>query len=308
MDVSKPFVVACIPAYDEERSIGGVVVQAMKYVDRVVVCDDGSGDLTGEIAGGLGAIVVKHSRNMGKGAALRSAFLRAMELGPDVVVMLDADGQHDPDDIPRLVEPVVGGKADMVVGSRYVEGSVVDAPLYRRLGLRVVNFLSGKSGNSGVGDSQSGFRAFSARALEILLECESEGYGVETEQLMLAQKNGLRVVEVPVAVRYGGLENTSKKHPLAHGVELVGVVLRLVVEDRPLLFLGVPGFLLTVIGVFTGLYFLWYFNMTRYFSLPLALITFGALVLGFLLIVTSFILYVMSRLRSNILVNANVSQ
>ena len=195
----------------------------------------------------------------------------------------------------------------MVVGSRYAEGSRVDAPFYRRVGLRLINALSGGSGDSGVGDTQSGFRAFSAKALDVVLGCEAEGYGVETEQLALAQKNGLRIVEVPVTIKYGGLGNTSKKNPVSHGAELVGTVLRLVVEDRPLLLLGVPGFFLTMVGVFTGGYFLWYFNTTSYFSLPLALITFGALVIGVLLIITSFILYAMSRLRSSKLVNANVS-
>jgi len=306
MDASKPFVVACIPAKNEEGTIGSVVLKTKKYVDRVVVCDDGSVDLTGAIAEGLGAVVIRHERKMGKGAALNSSFRYVRDLKPDVVVVLDADGQHDPSEIPRLVEPIVSGAADMVVGSRYVGGSRVDAPFYRRVGLRLINALSNSGSN--VVDTQSGFRAFSAKALEVVLGGEAEGYGVETEQLALAQKNGLRVMEVPVAIRYNGLGNTSKKNPVSHGAELLGTVLRLVVEDRPLLLLGVPGFFLTMVGVFTGGYFLWYFNTTHYFSLPLALITFGALVIGVLLIITSFILYAMSRLRSSRLVNANVSQ
>jgi glycosyltransferase involved in cell wall biosynthesis len=119
-DYKNPVVVACIPAFNEERTIASVVVRALKYVDRVVVCDDGSGDLTGEIAEGLGAFVLRHDRNMGKGVAVRTAFRYAKDLEPDVVVMLDGDGQHDLGEIPRLVEPVVVGEADMVVGSRYV--------------------------------------------------------------------------------------------------------------------------------------------------------------------------------------------
>jgi glycosyltransferase involved in cell wall biosynthesis len=130
---NRPLVVACIPAFNEGRGIGGVVVRAVRYVDRVVVCDDGSVDLTGAIAEGLGAVVIRHERNRGKGAALRSAFLRARELGADVVVMLDADGQHDPEEIPGLIEPILRGEADMVVGSRYAEGSKTDAPLYRAI-------------------------------------------------------------------------------------------------------------------------------------------------------------------------------
>jgi glycosyltransferase involved in cell wall biosynthesis len=112
----KPSVVACIPAFNEEGSIGGggvVVVQARNYVDRVVVCDDGSVDLTGAIAEGLGAVVIRHERNMGKGAALNSSFRYVRDLRPDVVVVLDADGQHDPGEIPRLVEPIVGGAAEL---------------------------------------------------------------------------------------------------------------------------------------------------------------------------------------------------
>ena len=295
--MSGSFVVACIPAYNEEKTIGGVVLRALRHVDMVVVCDDGSVDLTGAIAEGVGAVVIRHERNRGKGAALNSVFRYVRDLNPDVVVVLDADGQHDPDEIPRLVEPIVGGAVDMVVGSRYVESSGVDAPLYRRWGLRFINALSGKCGDSGVGDTQSGFRAFSAKALDVALDCEAGGYGVETEQLALSQRNGLRTVEVPVTIRYDGLDNTSKKHPVSHGAELVGTVLRLVVEERPLLLLGFPGFFFTLVGVFTGVYLLWFFNTTRYFSLPIAVITLGAIVTGMLLIITSLILYSMARMK-----------
>jgi len=295
--VTRPIVVACIPAYDEEKCIGGVIVRTMKHVDKVVVCDDGSRDLTGAIAEGLGAVVIRHERNKGKGAALNSSFLYVRDLKPDVVVMLDADGQHNPYEIPRLVKPILDGAAEMVVGSRYVKDSNMDAPFYRRLGLRLINALSGRSGNHGVDDTQSGFRAFSARALNCVLESESEGYGVETEQLVLSRRHGLRVVEVPVTMRYSGLDNTSKKHPVTHGAELIGTILKLVVEERPLLILGLPGIFVTLVGFFTGGYFLWYFNTSRYFSLPIALITLGALVIGALLIITSLILYSVARLK-----------
>ena len=291
-------IIACIPAFNEERNIGGVIVRAKRYVDRVVVCDDGSGDLTGAIAEGLGAVVVRHERNRGKGAALNSSFRYVRDLKPDVVVVLDADGQHDPSEIPRLVEPILKGEADMVVGSRYVGGSRVDAPFYRRVGLRLINALSGGSGDSGVSDTQSGFRTFSAKALDVMLESEAEGYGVETEQLALAQKNGLRVVEVPVAIRYRGLEKTSKKNPAYHGFELVDTVLRLVVVERPLLFLALPGAVLFLVGVGFGVYSLWYFNLTRYFSVPMALVTVGAVFLGMLLVISSMMLYAIKRVGS----------
>jgi glycosyltransferase involved in cell wall biosynthesis len=296
-ETSKPLVVACIPALNEERSIGSVIVRTLKHVDRVIVCDDGSMDLTGDIAENMGAVVIRHEVNRGKGAALKSAFSHARDLKPDVVVMIDADEQHNPEDIPRLVEPILKNEADMVVGSRYVEGSSSDAPLYRRLGLIFINALSGRSNHSSVKDTQSGFRAFSARALEVVLKSESNGYGVETEQLALSQRYGLRVVEVPVKIDYKGLVRTSKKNPVSHGVELLGTVLKLVVEDRPLLILGVPGMLITLLGIFTGVYLLWYFNNTRYFSLPLALITLGTIIMGVLLVITSLLLYSITKLK-----------
>jgi len=290
------FVVACIPAFNEERTIAGVVVRAQEFVDKVVVCDDGSEDMTSAIVGRLGAELVRHERNLGKGAALKSAFIHAKGLGPSVIVMLDGDGQHDPGEIPKLVEPILGGEADIVVGSRYVGGASVEAPTYRKIGLRFVNFLSGRVGDSGVRDTQSGFRAFSAEALDVVLSYEADGYGVETEQLALAHGSALRVLEVPVRIRYEGLERTSKRSPAYHGFELVDTVIRLVAEERPILFLALPGTILFLVGVGFGVYFLWYYNLTRYFSVPMALVAVGAGFLGMLLIVSSLMLYAIKRM------------
>ena len=295
---TRPRIVACIAAFNEEKNIGGVIVKAMDYVDHVLVCDDGSSDLTGKIAEGLGAIIVKHARNKGKGAALRSMFTYAKDMDPDIVVMLDADGQHEPSEIPSLINPIVEGKADMVVGSRYVEGAKMNAPLYRRLGLKIINSLSGITGNHEVADTQSGFRAFSARALDVMLESESEGFGVETEQLALSHDNDLRVVEVPVTITYNK-KNTSNNNPISHGSELLKTVFRLVVEDKPSTIV-IPGLLILLLGIISGIYFLWHFNATRYFSIPFALLTLGASILGTLLLVTSVLLYAIKRTRQNI--------
>ena len=119
----KPFVVACILAYDEERAIGSVLVRTMKHVDKVVVCDDGSMDLTEEIAAGLGAVAVRHEHNRGYDAALRSSSQEALKLGANVVVTFDGDGQHDPGEIPRLVGRLGTGDVGVVIGSRFLEGS-----------------------------------------------------------------------------------------------------------------------------------------------------------------------------------------
>jgi len=233
--------------------------------------------------------------NRGKGAALRTAFNHAKTMGSDIVVMLDADGQHDPSEIPGLIEPISTGQADMVLGSRYIEGAEMNAPSYRRFGLKIFNALSKKTGDHNVTDTQSGFRAFSARALDVMLRSVTEGYGVETEQLALAQQEGLRIVEVPVTIKYGE-EKTSKLNPLSHAAELFETLLRLVVEDRPSV-IGIPGFGLLIIGVISGLFFLWSFNENRYFSLPIALITIGTSLMGTLLIITSLLLYAIKKMR-----------
>jgi len=296
----KPIVIACIPAYNEERTIARIVLTAQKYVDRVIVCDDGSTDMTGEIAERLGAEVIRHERNMGKGAALRTLFMRAMELGSDIVVTLDGDGQHDPSEIPKVVDPIVKGKADMVVGSRFIFGSGMDAPLYRRIGLRLINLFSKMRVKDVARDTQSGFRAFSSKLLDLMMECRTDGYGAEMEQLAIAVKNGFRVVEVPITVKYQGLEKTSKRNPIRHGAEIIGTILRLIVEERPLFFLGIPGFLLILAGLSAGTYLFWYFNITRYFSVPVALITLGSLFLGAILCITSLLLYAIRRLKKEI--------
>lgn len=290
------FTAVVIPAFNEEKTIAKVVLSAQKMADRVVVCDDGSTDMTAEIAEKLGAVVIKHQKNMGKGIALKTAFEYLKQINPDFVVVLDADGQHDPNDIPKLLEPLIEGEADLVIGSRYVEGSETDAPLYRRLGLKLINLVSGGGGKELVRDTQSGFRAFPAKMLDLMLQCEADGYGIETEQITVANSSGLRIVEVPISVRYKGLEKTSKRNPLSHGAELIALALRLIVEKRPLFFMGLPGIVLIVVGIATGVYLLWSFNTARYFSIPIALITLGALFLGTMLFITSFILYAIKRL------------
>jgi len=290
-----PHVIACIPAFNEEKNIRRIIEKTKDHVDQILVCDDGSSDLTALIAGRSGAVVMAHPTNRGKGAALKTTFNHAKTMGFDIVVMLDADGQHDPSEIPALIEPISTGQADIVIGSRYIDDAEMSAPFYRRFGLKVFNSLSNKTGNHNVTDTQSGFRAFSIQALDVMLRAGTDGYGVEIEQLALAQQEGLRIAEVPVTIKYGE-EKTSKLNPLSHAAELFETMLRLVVEDRPSM-IGIPGFGLMLTGVIFGLYFLWSFNESRYFSLPIALITIGTSLMGTLLILTSLLLYAIKRMR-----------
>jgi len=295
----KPFIVACIPAYNEEKNIEKVLERAFMHVEHVIVCDDGSTDETSEIARRKGATVVRNPYNMGKGRALQSCFRLADRLSPDVVIMMDADGQHDPEDIPRLVAPILEGEADLVIGSRFFDGSSTEAPLYRRVGLSIVNTFN-QSANDGVRDTQSGFRAFNKDALRLFTGMSENGFGVETEQLSVSRKFGLRVLEVPATIRYQGLDNTSKKDPVSHGLELVMVALKLLVQDKPLLMIGLPGFLFIATSLFTGYLFVRDYQLTQYFSVPMALITFSFLTIGTLLVLCSLIFYVLYLLKMEI--------
>jgi glycosyltransferase involved in cell wall biosynthesis len=297
----KPLVIVCIPAYNEDKAIASVIMKAQAHADLVMVGDDGSTDHTVEIARKMGADVFRNPQNMGKGATLKMLMDYAREMNPSVLVTIDGDGQHDPDEIPRLVEPVLKNEADVVVGSRYVAGAWMDAPRYRRFGLRIINALTRPDTEAGgVKDTQSGFRAYSVRALGVLQWCESTGFGIEEEQLAKAAQHKLRIVEVPISVRYNGVSNPSTKTPVRHGMELVRGALRIIVEERPLLMFGVPGAVLLVAGLIVGVELLLNFNATRYFSVPTALVAVFFVFTGMMLDVAALMLYGISRIGRKI--------
>jgi glycosyltransferase involved in cell wall biosynthesis len=299
LEIKQGLIVACIPAFNEDLTLPSIIMKTQKYVDKVLVYDDGSEDMTGEMASSLNAYVIASEKNQGKGVAIRRLFEQALEFNPSVTITIDSDGQHDPNEIPKFIAPILKGEADVVLGSRYIDGAWTDAPLYRRMGLTIVNLISNGSGNIRIRDTQNGYRAYSRRALEAMLQCEAKGYGIETEQLEVAKQHNLRIKEVPVKVRYEGLAKTSKKHPLAHGIELINALLTLLVQKRPLWLLGLPGSLLLLIGLFLGGYVLWGFNETRYFSIPFALAAFGTFIIGTFLAMTSLILYGLSTMSNH---------
>ena len=291
--VSKePFVVACIPAYNEERSIAKVIVQAFRYVDRVIVCDDGSSDLTGEIAERLGADVVRHDVNFGYGASLRSLFVRAREIGADIVVTLDADGQHEADHIPRLLDPILAGKADIVIGSRFLsESDASKVPSYRRIGIKVITDLTSKFSYGDLKDAQSGFRAYNRKALNSILPSE-QGMGVSTEILLKAKDNGLKICEVPIVTHYNMDTRPSKTNPLYHGVDVILSTIKHLSIRHPMLFYGIPGFSSLLVALSFWVWTLQNYSITGRLITNLALIALGATLIGLMLMTTAIILWV----------------
>lgn len=297
----KPFVVVGIPANNEENSIAQVILNALKFADAVIVCDDGSTDYTGDIASRLGADVVRHEKRRGYGAAIASLFKRAREFGADILVTLDADGQHDPFEIPRIVKPILKKKADLVIGSRFVKPkSNSEMPLYRRFGAKLITKLVSRSSKNGISDAQSGFRAYSRKALQELSVSET-GMGASVELLMQAGKQGLKVCEVPSSCKYNNGEiSNSSEHPITHGASVVMSIVRLVVEEKPLTVLGFPGLLFLLTGFAFGVWTLQIYAAEHLIQTNVALAALSFVIIGFFMITTGIVLYAIQRLSKRI--------
>jgi len=281
-----PETIAAIPCFNEERFIGSVVLKTKDYVDQVVVIDDGSTDRTAAVAEKAGALVVRHSSNKGKGAAVSTAFDYAKKAGCKALVLLDGDGQHDPAYIPSLVKPVLDDKADMVVGSRYMEIKS-HIPRVRKWGQWVLTFFTNLGSRVKLTDSQSGLRAFSPKAIQAF-SFEEEGLSVESEMQFLANEAGLRVSEVPVSVGYYG---KAERSPLAHGMTVLNSILGFISRRIPLFFFGVPGLAMIGVGIWQGMRVIHGWETTRDFWLGPALVAVLLLIVGALSTFTAVILH-----------------
>lgn len=292
----KPLIVVGIPAYEEEKTIGRVVLKSLEHADKVIVCDDGSSDMTGAIASRLGSEVIRHQRNLGYGAAIRSLFERARELDAEVLVTLDGDGQHDPSEIADVVKPIADGVADVVIGSRFVNGHPASAmPWYRRAGIKFITRLANNGAKNDVQDAQSGFRAYNRKALKSLTLLE-DGMGASAEILIEARKRGLRVCEVSASCNYDNGSETSTHNPVKHGISVVASIVKLVVEERPLTLLGVPGILFLTIGIIFGVWTLQIYGTEHYIVTNIALGALAFVMIGFFALSTAITLYAISRL------------
>lgn len=287
----RPRIIAAIPCFNEERFIGSVVIKVKKHVHEVVVIDDGSADASAEIAEQAGAFVHSHGRNRGYGAAIQSALQQGRELNGDVVVIIDGDGQHNPDEIPRVIGPVLNGEADVVVGSRFL-GQYNEAPFYRRVGQRVLNVATNVGSGEKVSDSQSGFRAYSVKAIDKLVLTE-KGMSVSSEIQFLIKKSGLRIMEVPIAVSYS---DKAKRSPLEHGLNVLSRVMVLFSLRHPLLLFGLPGLILSLAGLGFGVQVIAIFSEHGKVAFGTALATIILAICGLVLLFAALMLQAMKEL------------
>ncbi len=282
---------ACIPAYNEEDSIELVVTKSLPHVDRVIVCDDGSTDNTAKIAKEAGAIVISQT-NQGYGAAISSLFEYSRKENAQIMITLDGDGQHNPDQIPLLVDAITTHDVDVAIGSRFLDDST-KATRYRKAGIKIITSASNYGTNFKISDSQSGFRAYSKDAIDAIHPTE-QGMAVSTEILLKISNKGLSIAEVPITISYEG--DTSEQHSVSHGVGVLANTIKYVSIKHPLQFYGIPGIVLLVAGIILGGVFLdRYLNdqVVFYGSLLGSVILF---LLGAILSVTAIILFSMANL------------
>ncbi len=281
----------CIPAYNEEEHIEDVIKKSLPHVDQVIVCDDGSTDNTAKIAKDAGAIVISQ-KNQGYGAAIATLFEYARRENAQIMITLDGDGQHNPDQIPLLIDTITTHNVDVVIGSRFLDDTTKTSG-YRKTGIKIITSASNYGTNFKVTDSQSGFRAYSKDAIDAIHPTE-QGMAVSTEILLKISNKGLSLAEVPITISYNG--DTSEQHSASHGVSVLMNTLKYVSIRHPIKFYGIPGLALIVAGIILGGIFLdAYLNqqVVFYGSLLGSVVMF---LLGAMLTVTSIILFSMANL------------
>ena len=276
-----------IPAYNEEKSIALIITKLKKITDSIIVCDDGSSDMTAEISKNLGATVISHKKNMGYGVAINSIFQKSKELNVDLLVTFDADGQHRVEDIQKVIEPIKNNVADLVIGSRFLDKKS-SVPNYRKIGIKVITQVTNASIRKKLTDSQSGFRAYNGQVLSQISPSDM-GMGISTEILIKSSSKGLRIMEVPITILYSG--NTSTHNPVSHGTSVLFSTIKFTSIEHPLKFYGIPSVIFLIIGViFTTLAVQYYIDVGRLNS-NLTLIGGGTVLIGIIFFICAVLLY-----------------
>ncbi len=291
----KPVIIVGMPAYNEENYIGSVVLQARQFADEVVVVDDGSSDRTASVARLAGATVVQHQKNSGYGATVQTVLAEAKKRNPDVLVLLDADGQHNPEEMSSLVDAIFDG-SDVAVGSRKIKSE--DIPAYRKFGQKVISYFTRVLSRSTLSDTESGFRAFSRKAINVL-EPKEQGMAISAETISEATAKGLKIAEVPIEAIY--TKDGSTLNPVKHGVGVLNRVLVMISERRPLLFFGLAGSIAIILGIAAGVIVLKAIFTINELAVGTAMVAILLITVGVLCIFAGVILNVLvKRIRDSL--------
>ena len=281
-------IIVGIPAFNEEKNIAVLIIQLKKIADKIIVCNDGSTDLTSKIAEELGATVINHEKNLGYGAAIRSLFLKSKDLDGDILVTFDADGQHRIEDINRVINPIINGESDLVIGSRFLDESAKEVPRYRKAGIKLITKITNASIKKQLTDSQSGFRAYSKKVLNELNPSEL-GMGISTEILIKASAKNFRISEVPIKIIYNG--DTSTHNPISHGSSVLFSTIKFTSIEHPLKFYGIPSMIFFAIGLFFTYLSAQYYTDIGRLNTNLTLVGAGSMLIAVVLLLTGILLY-----------------
>ncbi len=280
-----------IPAFNEEETIGEVILKAKAFSPEVLVYDDGSTDNTADVAEKNGAIVIRNARNRGYGRALNTLFQTAIIMKVDIIITIDSDGQHDPEQIPRLLQPLIENKADVVIGSRFLNSDdKINVPKYRSFGIQTITKFTQAACFDKITDATSGFRAYTVNSLSKLQLVEN-GMAISTEILLKANESNLRIVEVPITTKKYDINDSSTHNPLRLGWVVISHVIKFLSLRHPMIFYGLPGLVFLIFSSFIMYTAVDLFSSTRYVSTNLIIISIGLALFGIILLATGAIAY-----------------
>ena len=295
-----PNIMICIPTYNAELTISEAVKKCKEYADLVLVVNDGSTDNSAAIAKEAGAEVLTHKINLGYGGAIKSCLTESLKRKAKVTITFDADLQHDPKDLLKLIEPIISEKADIVIGSRFLEESNSVKP-YRKLGIKLITTMVNSFSGSKIQDAESGLRSYGHDALKkIVSSLETEGMGMSAEILLKAAVHKLKIIEVPRKEMYPNNVQTSSQNPLKHGLTVISTIFKLIIETKSLISFGIPSLFLFILSGISSFFVIEFYNEMSRLPVGLTLFTITLLTVGFFFLLASIILYILSRISSKL--------
>ena len=277
-----------IPAFNEEKNIASIILKIKEKFPNIIVCNDGSTDMTKEIIEKLDVIKINHEKNLGYGAGIRSLFLKGKELNADILVTFDADGQHRIEDIEKVIQPIINNESDIVIGSRFLDESEKNVPKYRKVGIKVITKITNSTIKEKLTDSQSGFRAYSKKVLDDISPTE-EGMGISTEILIKSSNKNLKISEVPIKILYEG--DTSTHNPISHGSSVIMSTIKYTALQRPLTFYGIPATIFLILGSIFSYYSIEYYVEVGRLNTNLTIIAATTILIGIFLLITAILLF-----------------